>query len=383
MVLRDCWCCQGGDDDDDGKEEEGGDGGGDTGEDGEGDDGSDDDESSSSSATGRVSFRLDSVDLTVPTGSLIAVVGPVGSGKTSLLHALLGEMDCEGKPVVIRGTVAFASQSPFVVNATLRDNIAFGGDVDAKKGHYEACIKACALQQDLDSMKKGDKTEIGESGETISGGQKQRLSLARVAFADADVVLLDDCLSAVDASVGAHIWQHCISDRGLMKGKTRILVTHALQYLHECDTVFVMDKGAIVERGTLDELLSSKAPVLCSLMATYDENKKMVQSFADTTGNTGASDGDADKGSSAEDKTPVDGVKATEGSAESSDADSDDGGSSDDELTGEEDRGQGDVKVGPIWKYIQAAGIPHSIGMLVSRTQAIPTPPQLDFHGCL
>ena len=332
----------------------------------EGDAGSDDDEAVSSGATERVAFRLDSVDLSVPTGSLVAIVGPVGSGKTSLLHALLGEMDCEGEPVLIRGAVAFASQSPFVVNATLRENVAFGGDIDAKKDHYEACLKACALQQDLDSMKKGDRTEIGESGETISGGQKQRLSLARVAFADADVVLLDDCLSAVDASVGAHIWQHCISDRGLMKGKTRVLVTHALQYLHECDTVFVMDKGAIVERGTLDELLSSKAPVLCSLMATYDENKKMVQSFADTAGeNTGDSDGEADEGSSAEeDEKPTDSGKAADTNVECSDSDSDDSGSSDDELTGEEDRGQGDVMVDPIWKYVQAAGIPHSIGML-------------------
>ena len=200
-------------------------------------------------------------------GSLVAVVGTVGSGKTSLLHALLGEMDCEVRPqpkcrhcslssstiqvatasdwiheclvqgasVTVRGRVAYAAQSAFVLNATVRDNVTFGRQFE--QTFYDKVIHACALESDLESMKRGDLSEIGEGGATISGGQKQRVSLARTAFADADVVLLDDCLSAVDANVGAHIWQHCIKD--LMRGKTRVLVTHALQYLAECDLVLV------------------------------------------------------------------------------------------------------------------------------------------------
>jgi ABC-type multidrug transport system fused ATPase/permease subunit len=337
---------------------------------------SDDDgasEDSDAAPKERVAFRLDSVELSVRTGSLVAIVGPVGSGKTSLLHALLGEMDCEGEPVTVRGDVAYAPQTPFVLNATLKENVGFGKNVDANKEHYDACLQACALLSDLKNMKKGDRTEIGESGETISGGQKQRLSLARAAFADAEIVLMDDVLSAVDAHVGAHIWEHCISDSGLMKGKTRVLVTHALQYISQCDAVFVMDKGVIVERGTLESLLSSKAPVLCSLMATYDENKELVKTVADSATATeepsavdseGASPAGGEGDSNGDDEGSEQGEKDSGDDTSDGDSGSDSDGSSDDELTGEEERGKGDVKVGPIWKYVQAAGIPHSVGML-------------------
>ena len=136
--------------------------------------------------------------------------------------------------VSLRGSVAYAAQTPFIFNDSIRQNILFGRAL-ADRPAYDAVLQACALTADLADMAKGDHTEIGEEGQTLSGGQKQRISLARAAFADADVVLLDDCLSAVDASVGAHIWQHCI--KGVMADKTRLMVTHALQYLHECDTV--------------------------------------------------------------------------------------------------------------------------------------------------
>ena len=311
--------------------------------------------------TERVAFRLESIQLSVAKGELIAVVGAVGAGKTSLLHALLGEMDCEGSPVHVGGSIAFASQSPFILNATLRENIAFGRDIDSHREHYDACLGACALEPDLKDMAKGDKTEIGESGETISGGQKQRLSLARTAFADADVVLLDDCLSAVDASVGQHIFQHCISNQGIMKGKTRILVTHALQYLPQCDLVLVMDGGRIVERGTLEELQSSAAPVLCALMASSHEGKRVVQASVESAAAEAAEATDAGSDAS--------------GPASSSSDDEDGSGTDDEsdearELTGEEDRARGGVKAGPILKYIQAAGIPHSLGALAKRCVA-------------
>ena len=317
--------------------------------------------SDSSAVPDRVAFRLDAVELSVPSGSLVAVVGPVGSGKTSLLHALLGEMDCEGEPVTIRGSVAYAPQTPFILNATLKDNVGFGRDVEASRAHYDACLQACALSQDIKNMKKGDKTAIGESGETISGGQKQRLSLARAAFADADIVLLDDCLSAVDAMVGAHIWEHCISNNGLMKGKTRVFVTHALQYLQFCDTIFVMDKGVVVERGTLASLLSTNAPVMCSLMATYDKNQDVVQALANPKldGDERRTDAKSGVNESSRDSEKDDSVQEKMQDLDHAD---DSESSSDDELTGEEERSTGDVKIGPIWKYVQAAGVPHSFG---------------------
>ena len=330
------------------------------------DDDSDDDADGSEGGSGdeeegqgeRVAFRLESIQLSVAKGELIAVVGAVGAGKTSLLHALLGEMDCEGSPVHVGGSIAYASQSPFILNATLRENIAFGRDIDSHREHYDACLEACALEPDLKDMAKGDKTEIGESGETISGGQKQRLSLARTAFADADVVLLDDCLSAVDASVGQHIFQHCISNQGVMKGKTRILVTHALQYLPQCDLVLVMDGGRIVERGTLEELQSSGAPVLCALMASSHEGKRVVQASVESA--------------TAEAAEATDAGSEASGPASSSSDDEDgsgteDGSDEERELTGDEDRARGGVKAGPIIKYIQAAGIPHSLGNSDSR----------------
>ena len=151
-------------------------------------------------------FRLESVDMDIPVGSLVAVIGSVGAGKSSLLSALLGEMDCEGSPVKIKGRVAYAAQSAFVLNATVKENVLFGQACENDRlGFYEKVLEACALTRDLQTMKKGDLSEVGEGGATISGGQKQRISLARAAFADSDVLLLDDCLSAVDVRCGNYL----------------------------------------------------------------------------------------------------------------------------------------------------------------------------------
>ncbi|XP_042235553.1 multidrug resistance-associated protein 1-like isoform X2 [Homarus americanus] len=201
-------------------------------------------------------WRLRDVDLEIGQGQLVAVVGPVGAGKSSLLSSLLGEINKEAGQVVVNGKVAYVSQQAWLQNATLKDNITWGQPLDER--HYQKIIEACALQQDLDMLPAGDMTEIGEKGINLSGGQKQRISLARAAYNDADVILLDDPLSAVDSHVGRHIFDSLIGPNGMMKKKTRVLVTHAVWLLPQVDFLVVIRDGQIVEKGTWTQLLEGE-----------------------------------------------------------------------------------------------------------------------------
>ena len=209
---------------------------------------------------------LSNINLKVFKGELIAVVGAVGSGKSSLLSAILNELavvddDENGTSatagsspdgVVKRnGSIAYVAQQPWILNKTLRDNIVFGTEFDQE--HYDDTIANCALIEDLKAIKGGDKAEIGERGINISGGQKARIALARSVYLNRDVYLIDDPLSAVDAHVGAHIFENCIKDA--LKEKTIVLVTNALQYLPQCDRIIMINDGKIANVGTYDELL--------------------------------------------------------------------------------------------------------------------------------
>lgn len=188
--------------------------------------------------------------------TLTGIVGSVGSGKSSLLSAILGEMvHIDGK-VNTYGTIAYLQQQAWIQNATLRDNILFGKPYD--KDRYEKILEACALKTDLEILPGGDETEIGEKGINLSGGQKQRVSLARAIYTDADIYLLDDPLSAVDSHVGKHIFNHVIGPKGLLGNKTRVLVTHAITYLPQTDQVAVIKDGYISENGSYEELLAKK-----------------------------------------------------------------------------------------------------------------------------
>ncbi|CAF1143852.1 unnamed protein product [Adineta ricciae] len=185
--------------------------------------------------------------------SLVALVGVVGSGKSSLLSALLGEMSKINGRVCISGQIAYVPQTAWIMNATLRENILFGKDFDKK--FYDQIIEACALKQDLAMLPARDQTEIGEKGINLSGGQRQRVSLARALYSNADTYLLDDPLSAVDAHVGAHIFKHVIGSKGLLNGKTRILVTHGVTHLYKCDNIVVISHGKIVDQGLYNDLI--------------------------------------------------------------------------------------------------------------------------------
>lgn len=213
----------------------------------------------SGDAADHPSFCLRDINVTFPSGELTLVIGPTGSGKSSLLAALLGEM-LESKPgCVLRNKFdqqgssrfSFASQLPWLeAGKSVRDNIVFGTPFD--KERYEMCIHACALQDDLDSMDDGDLTRIGSH--TVSGGQKARISLARALYAQSDTVLLDDILSAVDTRVQNHIVKHALLGP-IAKGRRIILVTHHVNLLiNSAALVVSMRHGKIEHQGSPTDL---------------------------------------------------------------------------------------------------------------------------------
>ncbi|KAF9949970.1 hypothetical protein BGZ65_006947, partial [Modicella reniformis] len=219
--------------------------------------GDDDDENSSSNST-RTTFKLtlENINLSITNKSLTAVVGRVGQGKSSLLSAIIGEMYKIQGVVHTRGRIAYVPQHAWILNCSLRDNILFGKPFEPER--YYRVLFACSLEPDIAILPAGDLTEIGEHGINLSGGQKQRVSLARAAYGDADIYLLDDPLSAVDAHVDRHLWRHLIGPVGLLKDKTRILVTHGIHHLKEVDHVVMIKDGCIAEYGTYSKLMGER-----------------------------------------------------------------------------------------------------------------------------
>lgn len=209
----------------------------------------------STTTTSLEPFTLKDINLQVGRNELIAVVGGVGSGKTSLLAALAGDMRRTEGSVKCGARVAYCPQYAWIQNESVRENIIFGREFD--EAWYQEVVEACALQQDLDMLPAGDATEIGERGITVSGGQKQRINIARAIYFDADIVLLDDPLSAVDAHVGKHLFDKAIC--GLMSNKCRILATHQLHVINKVDRIVWMEDGKIEAVGTFDKLMETNA----------------------------------------------------------------------------------------------------------------------------
>ncbi|KAF2156832.1 ABC multidrug transporter-like protein [Myriangium duriaei CBS 260.36] len=197
-------------------------------------------------------FEIKGINIEVGRKELIAVIGSVGSGKSSLLGALAGDMRKTNGSVTFGSSRAFCPQYAWIQNATVKENIIFGKEY--KRKWYNQVIDACALRPDLEMLPNGDMTEIGERGITVSGGQKQRLNIARAIYFDADIVLMDDPLSAVDAHVGRHIMDNAIC--GLLKDKCRILATHQLHVLHRCDRIVWMQEGKVYKVDTFDNLMA-------------------------------------------------------------------------------------------------------------------------------
>ncbi|CAG5129177.1 unnamed protein product, partial [Candidula unifasciata] len=209
---------------------------------------------------------LKNLTVSFPKGKLVAIVGPVGAGKSSLLSAFLGEMEKLQGQGSIQGSLGYVAQQAWIQNMTLRSNILFHQPM--KESRYRKVIEACALESDIELLPGGEMTEIGEKGINLSGGQKQRISLARAVYQDADVYLLDDPLSAVDAHVGKHIFEKVIGPKGMIRNKTRILVTHGIHWLPLVDQIVVMDQGQITELGTYEQLMNHNGP-FAQFVRTY------------------------------------------------------------------------------------------------------------------
>ncbi|KAG0270667.1 Canalicular multispecific organic anion transporter 2 [Actinomortierella ambigua] len=201
---------------------------------------------------------LRNINLVVAESTLTAIVGRVGQGKSSLLAALTGEM-CkrdDGGSVRVYGTIAYVPQQAWIIHGTLRDNILFGKPF--RQAKYDQILHAAGLLPDLAMLPAGDMTEIGERGINLSGGQKQRVSLARAAYQEADIYLMDDPLSAVDAHVDQHLWEHLIGPDGLLHDKTRLLVTHGIHHLDQVDNIVLLKDGEISEKGRYYDLLDAQ-----------------------------------------------------------------------------------------------------------------------------
>lgn len=214
---------------------------------------------------------LSDINLKVKRGSLVTIVGSVGSGKTSMLAALLGEMVKFSGRAKTAGNIAYVPQTAWIQNATIEENILFGSIMEHVR--YREVLRACALEPDLASMDYGDQTEIGEKGINLSGGQKQRIQLARAVYQNCDIYLLDDVFSAVDAHTGSHLFKECIL--GLLKGKTILLVTHQVEFLTGADLVVVMKEGKMVQSGSYDDILRAGTD-FAALVAAHNQAMDLV-----------------------------------------------------------------------------------------------------------
>lgn len=214
---------------------------------------------------------LENINFSAHKGELACIVGRVGSGKSSLLQAVLGDLWKINGEVVLRGKTAYVPQSAWVMNASVRENIVFGHRWDPQ--FYDKTVHACALLDDFAQLPDGDQTEVGERGISLSGGQKARLTLARAVYARADVYLLDDCLSAVDQHVGRHLIDNVLGPKGLLSGKTRILATNSIPVLMEADMILLLRDRKILERGNYDQLMAMKGEIANLIKASLNEDQ--------------------------------------------------------------------------------------------------------------
>jgi len=224
-------------------------------------------------------FIPQGIEFSTESQSLTVITGPVGSGKSTLLSVIAGETpaDIDG-PLPFQGSLVYVPQTAWIFSGTIRENILFGQPFDEQR--YTRVLEACALTEDIQRFPDHDQTLVGERGEVLSGGQQARVSLARAVYADADLYLLDDPLSAVDFKVGRHIFKTCIND--LLGDKTRVLISHQEQHMREADQVIVLYKGHVMGKGTLTELREKGIlnTTVDPLYQTIGKDSKRTQSFS-------------------------------------------------------------------------------------------------------
>ncbi|KAJ0759636.1 putative ABC-type xenobiotic transporter [Helianthus annuus] len=236
---------------------------------------------------------LRNINLEVTYGQKVAICGSVGAGKSSMLYSILGEISKTSGTVGVFGSIAYVSQTSWIQSGTIQDNILYGKPMDRTK--YEKAIKACALDKDIEAFTHGDLTEIGQRGLNMSGGQKQRIQLARAVYNDADIYLLDDPFSAVDAHTAATLFNDCVMN--CLEGKTVILVTHQVEFLSSVDNILVMQDGQIKQSGNyekiltagtaFEELVNAHKEAITGLNSSPSENKtiNMHQNFEEVNNN--------------------------------------------------------------------------------------------------
>ena len=215
---------------------------------------------------------LRNISFNANKGELTCIVGRVGAGKSSLLQSILGDLYKINGETVARGRIAYAAQSAWIMNASVKENIVFGHRWDPH--FYEQTINACALVDDFRQLADGDSTEVGERGISLSGGQKARLALARAVYARADIYLLDDVLSAVDQHVGRHLINNVLGPRGLLSGKARILATNAITVLKEADYMYLIRDGSILEKGTYQQLMAMRGEISTLIKTSTSEDQQ-------------------------------------------------------------------------------------------------------------
>lgn len=225
---------------------------------------------SSGDSTNPRNVALKNINFVAKKGELTCIVGRVGSGKSTLLKSILGELPVAKNPdleIFVKGSVAYCSQNPWIANATVRENILFGCKFD--KVFYDLTVSACQLLSDYEVLPDGDRTVVGEKGISLSGGQKARIALARSVYSRADLVILDDVLSAVDAHVGKDIINNVLGPEGILSSKTVLLATNSLRVLQKANSIVLLKNGTITERGNLQEIFE-KGSDLAELIKEYD-----------------------------------------------------------------------------------------------------------------
>ncbi|KAE7999130.1 hypothetical protein FH972_003600 [Carpinus fangiana] len=274
---------------------------------------------------------LKEVNLEIRCGQKVAICGPVGAGKSSFLYAVLGEMPKVSGTVNVFGSIAYVSQTAWIQSGTIRDNILYGKPMD--KTRYEKAIRACALDKDINTFNHGDLTEIGQRGLNMSGGQKQRIQLARAVYSDADIYLLDDPFSAVDAHTAAFLFNDCVM--AALGKKTIILVTHQVEFLSEVDKILVMGDGKITQSGSYEELLTA-GTAFEQLVSAHRDAMTGLNPSGDTSQREFGKVDTVQPEESKENSEVVIAAKGVPGG----------------QLTEEEEREIGDVGWKPFWDYI-------------------------------
>ncbi|TYI03203.1 hypothetical protein ES332_A11G320100v1 [Gossypium tomentosum] len=286
---------------------------------------------------------LNDINLKVSHGMSVAVCGTVGSGKSSLLSCLLGELPKISGTLKLCGTTAYVAQSPWIQSGKIVDNILFGKEMDREK--YDKVLEACTLKKDLEILSFGDQTVIGERGINLSGGQKQRIQIARALYQDADVYLFDDPFSAVDAHTGSHLFKEVLLNN--LRSKTVIYVTHQVEFLPAADLILVMKDGRIVQAGKYNDILNSGT----DFMELVGAHKKALSAL-DTVEASSVSEQTTSKGESD--------IGTTNGKVQKQENQGNQNCKVDDvgpkgQLVQEEEREKGQVGFSVYWKYITTA----------------------------